>query len=306
MSLSGEELGTLSEGGFRPCQALQNYDSAGLSARVKQIVAPAPDPIRREPRATFDLEEPVQFQEDFRASRVIDSTWPHQGNTVQVTVRGGQAHQPSSNDKNKMAQWRQERVLKTAGARQRKPQGTKPIEEPRWELLKHWYSSSEVIANWNEQWVKNWNEQWVKTDEWEKKGGHTLHWSITSWLREHFKLGSIAAVRSLTVDPSFSDHTWSLEAMTIDKRVQNPIYEMSAKEIEGYIKCFEVNVQTWVIIVRADQVQGALKSLLYKDYDGFGVTTSDRPSTGSRTMTSSRTFYLNSSCDQTHPHELFL
>ena len=64
MSLSGAELGKLTEGGF-----LQNYDSAGSSARVKQIVAPAPDPIRREPRATFDLQDPVQFQKDFRASR---------------------------------------------------------------------------------------------------------------------------------------------------------------------------------------------------------------------------------------------
>jgi len=130
MSLSGAELGTLTEGWFRPCQALQNYDSAGSSASVNQIVAPVPDPIRRKPRATFDLEDPVQFQEDFRASRVIDSTWPHQVNTAQVTVRGGQAHQPSSIDKNKTAQWRQERVLKTAGAQRRKPQGTKPIEEP--------------------------------------------------------------------------------------------------------------------------------------------------------------------------------
>jgi len=34
--LSGAELGTLTEGGFRPCQALQNYDSAGSSARVKR------------------------------------------------------------------------------------------------------------------------------------------------------------------------------------------------------------------------------------------------------------------------------
>ena len=61
--------------------------------------------------------------------------------------------------KNRTAQWRQERVLKTAGAQRRKPQGTKPIEEPRW--AKHWYLSSEVIANWN--------EQWVKTSEWGKK-----------------------------------------------------------------------------------------------------------------------------------------
>ena len=99
MSLSCAELGTLTEGGFRPCQALQNFDSGGSSASVNQIVAPVPDPIRRKPSATFDLEDPVQFQEDFRASRVIDSTWPHEGNTVQVTVRGGQAHQPSSSTK---------------------------------------------------------------------------------------------------------------------------------------------------------------------------------------------------------------
>jgi len=52
--------------------------------------------------------------------------------------------------------------------------------------------------------------------------------------------------------------------MTIDKRVLIPIYEMSAKEIEGYIKCLDVNVQTWVIIVRTDQVQGALKSQLQR------------------------------------------
>jgi len=51
------------------------------------------------------------------------------------------------------------------------------------------------------------------------------------------------------VDPFFSDHIWSLEAMTIEKLVLIPIYEMSAKEIEGYIKSFDVNVQTWVIIV---------------------------------------------------------
>jgi len=234
----------------------QNYDSAGSSARVKQIVAPAPDTIQRKPRATFDLEDPIQFQEDFRASRVVDSTWPHQGNTVQVTVRGGQAHQPSSIDKNKTAQWRQERVLKTAGAQRRQLQGTRTIEEPRWELLKHWYSSSEVIVNWN--------QQWVQTDKLEKKGGRTLHWLTSSRLREHFKLVSIAAAQSLTVDPSYSDHICSLEAMTIDKRVLIPIYEMSAKEIEGYIKCFDVNVQTCVIIVRAHQVQGALKSQLQR------------------------------------------
>ena len=96
------------------------------------------------------------------------------------------------------------------------------------------------------------------------KGGRTFHWSITTCLWEHFKLVSIAVAQSLAVDPSFSDHIWSLEATTINKRVLIPIYEMSAKEIEGYIKCFDVNVQTWGIIIRADQVQGALRSQLLR------------------------------------------
>jgi len=114
--------------------------------------------------------------------------------------------------------------------------------------FKTWYSSSEVIANWN--------QQWVKTDEWGKKGGRTLHWSrsITSWLRENCKLHSIAAAQLLTVDPSFSGFIWSLKAMTSDKRVLIPIYQMLAKEIEGYIKCVDVILQTLVIIVQADQV----------------------------------------------------
>jgi len=237
MSLSGAELGNLTEGVSGHDKLFKNTTAPeGEAARVKEIVASAPNPIRREPRATFDPTDPVQFQEDFRASQVIDSTWLHQDNTVQITVRGGQAQQPSSIDKNKTTQWRQERVLKTAGARRRKPQGTKSIEEPRWELLKHWHSSSEVIAHWN--------HPWVKTDECGKKGGRTLHWSITALLREHFKLGSISARQSLTVGPSFSDYIWSLEAMTTDKWVLITTYDMSAKEIEGCIECFDVKVQT--------------------------------------------------------------
>jgi len=39
---------------------------------------------------------------------------------------------------------------------------------------------------------------------------------------------------------------------------------MSAEEIERYIKCFDVNIQARVIIVRVDQEQGALKSQLQR------------------------------------------
>jgi len=66
MSLSGAELSKLTERDFRRCHALQNCDSAGSSARVKQIVASAPDPIRRKPRTTFDLTDPVGFKRTSR------------------------------------------------------------------------------------------------------------------------------------------------------------------------------------------------------------------------------------------------
>jgi len=64
------------------------------------------------------------------------------------------------------------------------------------------------------------------------------------------------------MDPSFSDYIRSLETTTTNKRVLFSIYEMSAKEIEGYIKCLYVNVQTCFVFVRADQVQGVLRSQL--------------------------------------------
>jgi len=88
------------------------------------------------------------------------------------------------------------------------------------------------------------------------------HWS--SSLQEQFKLCSIAAGQSVTVDPSFSDYIWSSEAMTTGRRVLIPTYEMSAKKTIEQIKCFNANVQTWIVIVWVDQVQGALMSQLQR------------------------------------------
>ena len=96
-------------------------DVRTMLSRVDQIVASAPGSIMHEPRAILDLADLVHFQEDFRSSHVNDSTWPHQGNTAQVTVRGGQAHQLSSIDTNSTAQWHQECFLKTADAWRQKP-----------------------------------------------------------------------------------------------------------------------------------------------------------------------------------------
>ena len=82
MKISGEELGKLIEGGFRPCQVLHKYDEDGSSSRVNQIAAPAPDPIMRDkglvlrdesPRAPKPSENPDgNFSNiDIRSSEVI-------------------------------------------------------------------------------------------------------------------------------------------------------------------------------------------------------------------------------------------
>jgi len=90
------------------------------------------------------------------------------------------------------------------------------------------------------------------------------HWSITSSLQENFRLYSISATQFVTVDRSFSGYSWSPEAMTTGRRVLIPVYEMSAKETKGFVKCFDANVQTWVIIIQAEQVHGVLKSHLQR------------------------------------------
>jgi len=52
---------------------------------------------------------------------------------------------------------------------------------------------------------------------------------------------SIAA-QYLIVDPSLPNLIWSLEAMSTENQVLIPIYKISVKKIEWYIKCFDVNV----------------------------------------------------------------
>jgi len=92
MSLSGAELGTLTEGegSFRPCQALQNYDSAGSSARVKQIVMPAPDPIRREPRAPFIIVQADQVQGALKSQLQRHGSCLHRlGKGAKISFRKG-------------------------------------------------------------------------------------------------------------------------------------------------------------------------------------------------------------------------
>jgi hypothetical protein len=58
MKISGEELGKLIEGGFRPCQVLHKYDEDGSSSRINQITAPAPDPIMRDKGLVLRDESP--------------------------------------------------------------------------------------------------------------------------------------------------------------------------------------------------------------------------------------------------------
>jgi len=139
------DFGKLSERGFRPCQDLPKLENVRLPWRANLIIALSPDPIANQFKAVLDSVDSIHFQ---KTSKQV-SVRAHGHMEAEQCMRGGQAHQPASISKRKTVRWRQE----TSGIRRRKPKGTKLIEKPRWKILKHWHSPSEVIENWNQQWM---------------------------------------------------------------------------------------------------------------------------------------------------------
>jgi len=115
--------------------------------------------------------------------------------------------------------------------------------------------------------------------------------------------GSLRLIRSSTKEP----------AMRAGVMWHNATLPHRSEQVGGQHSSTRAELAAVVMALhgtpRADDLAILIDSAqrrIYKDYDGFVVMTSDRHSTRSRTTTSSMTFCLNSSCDQNHPHELFL
>jgi hypothetical protein len=69
---------------------------------------------------------------------------------------------------------------------------TFPLDESRWALFQLEMSHENV--------VQHWLQSWQALSTWEKNGGRTIHWAISTALPQHFHLDSVAGGWNLTAD----------------------------------------------------------------------------------------------------------
>jgi hypothetical protein len=69
------------------------------------------------------------------------------------------------------------------------------IEASRWAVLQTETTPDSVITHWI--------TSWKQLAEWERLGGHTLHWAVSTACQQHYQLDVLMSVYSLTTDPSF-------------------------------------------------------------------------------------------------------
>lgn len=197
ITLSAAEMGDPSEGGFQICDALKAWQKEEPAAALP-IAASVPIP-RRVARHSPPL-APVQFEEDMTSLELHSEAVGEGLETVQVVVTGGQAFCQAPADTNDHAPphgAKRRRRLQHRVA-QHKPSRQYAIEATRWDLMKQWYGKDAA--------VQEWRQQWRQLSEWERQGGRSVHWSVTSKLRHLWNLDAWVGKFRLAADPSFQEY----------------------------------------------------------------------------------------------------
>ena len=197
-TLSAAELGDVAEGGFQACEAfLSRKLPGGTGTELKRTTYV---PIGRRQRAVELPILPVSFTDDMRAMRITRSVWPANGGKMQVVVTGGQAFcqpMPTAPHLAPAEHGLRKSIRGQAPSKKKRPRPC-CIEEPRWALLRMWFAEEEVVDAWK--------REWNSLSAWEATGGRTLHWRVTSTLRNLFQLDSWVGGFRLAADPSFESH----------------------------------------------------------------------------------------------------
>jgi hypothetical protein len=69
------------------------------------------------------------------------------------------------------------------------------IETSRWVVLQTETTLESIITHWI--------TLWKQLSEWERLGGRTLHWAISTVCQQHYQLDVLMGTYSLVDDPSF-------------------------------------------------------------------------------------------------------
>ena len=130
------------------------------------------------------------------------------------------------------------------------------IEASRWAVLQTEATPDSIITHWT--------TLWKQLSEWERLGGRTLHWAISTACQQHYQLDVLMGTCSLTADPSFKSFIPGGQETPSDSRVLLQLYESQEQE-EPLLWLHKLCKSTkWVAIVHTRQWQGQLKRVFAK------------------------------------------
>ena len=101
-----------------------------------------------------------------------------------------------------------------------------------------------------------WDSQvtsWKQLSEWERLGGHTLHWAISTACQQHYQLDVLMGTCSLTADPSFKSFIPDGQETPRDSRVLLQLYECKEQEEPLSLLRKLCKSTKWVAIIHTRQ-----------------------------------------------------
>jgi hypothetical protein len=133
------------------------------------------------------------------------------------------------------------------------------VEVSRWAVLQTETTPDSVITHWI--------SLWKKLSEWERLGGRTLRWAISTACQQHYQLDVLMGAYSLSADLSFKSFIADGQETTSDSRVLLQLYECQEHEepLSWLLKLWKST--KWVAIIHTRQWQRQFEEGICKNGD---------------------------------------
>ena len=248
--LSEEELG----------DPTQYAGTASLPQPARTAATPPPPRNFRRTlgnRTTTQETPLVTCEFDFSALKPITTRWLYNQGHVSVTCRKGQARIIEAPVTLTTAETGRghSRGVNTKRSRPLTKTNTFPLDESRWALLQ--------LETPRENAIQHWMQSWQALTAWEKNGGRTIHWSISTALARYFNLDAIIGGWNLTADPSYPFFHPVGPSIPVGTRALVPLYQYS--EADTPMSWLNKPESMWVVMVYPTQLQDNLKRLIQQN-----------------------------------------
>ncbi len=161
---------------------------------------------------------------DFSTLKPTTIRWSYNQGHVSVTCRKGQARiieAPVTSTTTQTGR-RHPRGVNTKRSQPLTKTNAFPLDESRWAVLQ--------LETPGENVIQHWMQSWQSLTTWEKNGGRTIHWSISTALDRNFNLDTIVGGWNLTADPSYPFFYPVGCSIPVGTRALVPLYQYSEAE----------------------------------------------------------------------------